>query len=402
MLSPEHIRVRRRGKELKLLALTGDLRARAVELAEILTAAARTGIGESREELHAAWAQITVAPRERRILQGLSKLVEESSEFEQPEGGEAAETRSQVFLAAQAARVEGHFERERVLGEVAAARGIDAAALEAALYADLRGAHRLVRCDAPAPEVLVERYERAQVQAILLRAVRVVCNVRCSSAAHYRELFHKLKFRRLMHRIAALPAGGYRLEIDGPFSLFQSVSKYGMELALMLPVLESCDELDLVADVRWAERSGILEFRHHAGGGAVPVIDGLRDEVRGLCDALSAPETGWSAEPAERILNLPGLGVCVPDLALKRRHDGAEVLVELLGYWSRASVWKRVEFAGRGLGANVLFAVSAKLRVSEEVLDDEAGACLYVYKNRIVPSALIRRAESLVDGLGKH
>jgi len=397
MLSPEHVRVRRQGKELKLLALGGELRARAVALAEIVTAAAQQGIGESRDELHAAWAQITVAPRERKILQGLEKLVEESAEFEQPEGGEAAETRTAVFLAAQAARKIGDFERGRLLGDVAAARGVDVPALEAALYADLRGAHRLIRCDAPAPEVLVERYEHAQVQAILLRAVRVICNVRCSNASRYRELFHKLKFRRLMHRITALPEGGYRLEIDGPFSLFQSVSKYGMELSLMLPVLESCDELDLVADVRWTERSGVLEFRHRAGGREAPAVAALLDDMKGLAEALSAPDTGWSARPADRILNLPGLGVCVPDLALTRTRDGAEVLVEVLGYWSRASVWKRVEFAERGLGAKVLFAVNAKLRVSEDVLDDDAGACLYVYKNRIVPSSLLRRAEGLLS-----
>jgi predicted nuclease of restriction endonuclease-like RecB superfamily len=95
------------------------------------------------------------------------------------------------------------------------------------------------------------------------------------------------------------------------------------------------------------------------------------------------------------VLDLPGFGVCVPDLALRRRRDGAEVLVELLGYWSRDGVWRRVELAQRGLQARLLFVVNARLRVSEEVLDETSAASLYVWKARINPSALLRRAEEL-------
>lgn len=395
MLSPEHVRVRRQGKELKLLSLGGELRARAVELAELVLQAAEASIGESREDLHAEWAAIGVAPREKRLLSGLEKLVEDDCEFEVPDGIEAAEVRREVFTHAALARAAGSFERATVLEKVASARGMAAPALEAALFADLRGAQRLVAFRAPAAEALVERYEHAQIQAILLRAVRVVCDVRCANADSYRELFQKLKFRRLMHRISELPDGGYRLEIDGPFSLFQSVAKYGLELALMLPSLEAADSLELVADVRWGER-GILQFRHSANrpervGEGAPV----RTEVDELASALAELGSEWQVERSRRVLDLPGLGVCVPDLVLRRRSDGSEVLVELLGYWSRDGVWKRVELAQRGLGARLLFVVNARLRVSEEVLDESSAAMLYVWKTRINPSTLLRRAEEL-------
>jgi uncharacterized protein len=397
MLSPEHVRVRRQGKELRLLSLAGELRRRAVELAGLVIQAAQASIGESRDDLHAEWAAIGVAPREKRLLSGLQKLVEDACEFDVPDGVEAADVRRDVFTRSTEARREGRFDRGAVLAEVATLRGIDVPALEAALFADLRGAQRLRACQAPEPEALVEAYEHAQIQAILLRAVRVVCDVRCASADAYRELFHKLKFRRLMHRISGLPEGGYRLEIDGPFSLFQSVAKYGLELALMLPALEACDSLELVADVRWGER-GMLEFRHSAGrsetrGSPAPV----RSDVEELANALAAVGTDWEIAPSSRVLDLPGLGVCVPDLVLRRRRDGAEVLVELLGYWSREGVWKRVELAQRGLGARMLFVVNARLRVSEEVLDESSAAMLYVWKTRINPVTLLRRAEELAQ-----
>jgi predicted nuclease of restriction endonuclease-like RecB superfamily len=402
MLSPEHVRVRQKGGELKLLGFERGLEERAVALAAEVLDAAREHVGKTRDEVVRAWLAIEHAPRERRILNGLMKLVEDGSEFEMPEGVDPPALRSAVFLEAAARRRsdEPHaFERHALVAEFAERHGMTPDELEAALFADLRGAHRLVQGSPLRPEALVETYRQAQVQAVLLRAVRVVADVRCASPDAYRELFRKLKFRRLLHRTTRLDDGGYRIEIDGPFSLFQGVAKYGLELALTLPALEACSSLELVAEVRWSERSRSLTFRH--SGGAKPRAPndttGLRSEVVELVDALNAAGGGVRASPAERLFDLPGVGVCVPDLRLVRARDGAEVFVEVLGYWSRASVWKRVELAERGLGAKILFAVSSRLRVSEEVLEDSDSAALYVYKGKINPQALLRKVEALAE-----
>jgi predicted nuclease of restriction endonuclease-like RecB superfamily len=352
----------------------------------------------TRDEVVRAWLAIEHAPRERRIHSGLMKLVEDASEFEMPEGVDPPALRSEMFLEAAARRRSDEpnaFDRAALVAEFAERRGMTNEALEAALFADLRGAHRLVRAAPPAPELLVERYREAQVQAVLLRAVRVVAVVRCASPDAYRELFRKLKFRRLLHRITPVEGGGYRIEIDGPFSLFQGVAKYGLDLALVLPALEACSTLELEADVRWSERSRALKFRHRGGAKASDATEMLRPEVVELREGIDALDAGWRASSVERIFDLPGVGVCVPDLRVVRAKDGAEVFLEILGYWSRSSVWKRVELAERGLGAKLLFVVSSRLRVSEEVLDESDTAALYVYKGKINPQAVLRKIEAL-------
>jgi predicted nuclease of restriction endonuclease-like RecB superfamily len=398
MLSPEHVRARRRGNELKLQALDAAGRERAVALARVLIEFAREGLGRTREELEEAWSSVAVAPREKRLLSGLAKLVEDGCDFEAIEALDPGELRREVFLLAAARHAsELEFDRNAVLAEVAGRHGMDAESLEAALYADLRGAQRLVRAQLPSAEELVNGYERAQVQAVLLRAVRVNAEVRGAHADAYRDLFRQLKFRRLMHRIEPLPDGGYRIEIDGPFSLFQSVAKYGLELALMLPALESCGTLTLDADVRWSDRGKPLTFRHRA----VAPDRGLqatavRSEVSELLTALAEVDSPWRATLSDRVLTLPGAGVCVPDLLLERR-DGAKVLLEIMGFWSRDAVFARIELIERGLAERVLFAVSSRLRVSEQLLEDAERAALYVYKGRINPRALLRRADELVE-----
>lgn len=400
MLSPEHVRVRQRGAELQLLSLSGDLRERALALAAEVRELAQSHVGRTREELEAAWETIDSAPRERKILLGLCKLVEDESDFESGDAEHAEEIRLQLFgLAAQKRRAESaDFDRAVVLAELAGARATTPEALEAALYADLRGAQRLVASRAPSPELLVERYVRSQVQAVLLRAVRVVAEVECSGGDAYRALFQKLKFRRLMHRVSPLPTGGYRIEIDGPFSLFQSVAKYGLELALMLPALEACRSLKLSAEVRWSNRGKPLRFHYESGRGGDERATGVRDEVSELVEAVGALGGEWRATLADRVLDLPGAGVCTPDVLLRRQRDGAEVLVEVLGFWSRESVWQRVELAKRGLGARILFVVSSRLRVSEAVLDESEEAALYVFKGRINAKTLLRHAEGLAGG----
>lgn len=400
MLSPDHVRVRRRGGELQLLALKGDLRERALAIARDLVDVARAHVGKSRGELEEAWEGIAVSPRERKLSLGLAKLVEDASEFESGDAEHAAELRREVFtLAAQKRSAESlTFERASVLEEIATRRGTTVGALEAELYADLRSAQRLMACQAPAPEGLVSTYERAQVQAILLRAVRVVAEVGCASPDAYRALFRQLKFRRLLYRVLPLDGGGYRLEIDGPFSLFQSVAKYGLELALLLPALEACERLRLRAEVRWSHQGRPLTFAYEpAARAAREQAPRARDEVAELEQALRELGDEWQIEPAERVLDLPGMGVCVPDLVLRRAADGAVVLVEVLGFWSRASVWQRVELAQKGLGERLLFVVSSRLRVSEEVLDDADEAALYVYKGRINPRSVLRHAERLLE-----
>jgi predicted nuclease of restriction endonuclease-like RecB superfamily len=399
MLSFEHVRTKRKGHEIVVEPLKGALRDRSLELAAALVSVARSRVGETREELERAFDELEVGPREKRVFQGLVKLVDDHCEFESEASIDPIELRRELFSLSAERRRAGNFERGAVVGEVAARHSATPTTIEKAIYADLKSAHRLVKCEVPDAEGLLSLYERAQVQAVLLRATKVTANVRCRSADAYRELFRKLKFRQLLHKIAPLDDGGYRLEIDGPFSLFDSVAKYGLELALTLPALEACDDLELSATIRPREGGAPLTFRYRSGGVRESGEVRVRDEVAELLAALEgiASEEGLEVALSERILDLPGLGLCVPDLVLRSRAKKGrgraapeEVYVELLGFWSRDSVWKRVELVEKGLSERIVFAVSSRLRVSEEVLDDSASASLYVYKGRINPRALLR------------
>jgi predicted nuclease of restriction endonuclease-like RecB superfamily len=71
------------------------------------------------------------------------------------------------------------------------------------------------------------------------------------------------------------------------------------------------------------------------------------------------------------------------------------VYLEVMGYWSRAAVWQRVELVQAGLAETVVFAVSSRLRVSEEILDAELPSALYVYKGTMSARAIAERLETM-------
>jgi predicted nuclease of restriction endonuclease-like RecB superfamily len=407
VLTADLVNARRRGAELRLVALDPPGRERARALAEALVAVAAAHVGRTREDLVGAMSAVEAGPREHRLRDGLVKLIEDRCEWNAAGDADPEAVRRDVFTRASAARAAlggaDRFDRAAVLAEVARERDTSPEAIEQTLFADLRGSHVLVAFAELPAQSLVDLYENAQAQAVLLRAVRVRVDVHCASAHALRALFRRLKFLRLLHTVSR-QGEGHRIVIDGPFSLFESVTKYGLQLALVLPALEGCDRWRLEADIRWGKERTPLVFRlageaSKVGGTAAP----LPDEVEALVRGFRALETSWRVSTNTRILDLPGVGLSIPDLVFERRPaDGPpeRVYLEVMGYWSRAAVWKRVELVRAGLAERVLFAVSAKLRVSEEVLDDDLPGALYVYKHALSARAIAERLERLAPAAG--
>lgn len=396
MLTADMVRARRQGDELHISELNPKLRARAVALTSDFVALAEAHVGQTRAELSEAFGSIEVGGNEHKLALGLRKLVEDRLEFEMESEHDPRVLRSEIFAAAAAERRAlgpgEQLDRSPFLVREAAARGLTEDGLVRALHADLRNA-QVVKSFVPVlPERLVHGYDLAQQQAVLLRAVELVAEVRCRDPYAYRVLFRKLKFFRLLFLIEALADGGYRIRIDGPFSMFTSASKYGMELALALPALLACDQHKITARIRWGKEKLPLKFCIE--GKARPDDEAeprLPDEVDALLSRLVAQESAWSVEVASDILSLPGVGICVPDLRFVHRETGEVAYLEVLGYWSRDAVWKRIELCERGLTQRVIFAVSSRLRVSEEVLGETASSELYVYKGSLSAREVLRR-----------
>jgi len=405
VLGTDLVRARRRGDKLLLQKLKGADKEIAVEIAAELILAISGAVGSSADEVDTVLTCVTREARHEKLFNGLKKLALDDCEFGMPLELDAPALRKAVFELACKQRHQSSlgesFDRDRVLQEVALQLGVETTSVEDGLFGDLKGAQQLIRASRLEAQALVENYEIAQVQGVILRAIRLVATVHCKSSDSYRRLFRKLKFRQLLYRLEKLPDGGYRIEIEGPFSLFESVTKYGLQLALVVPALLECESTELSAELRWGKERKPLQFeslfKTSPSSTARVSAQGsghLRTEVETLLSGLLKKKSPWKVEVSDELLDIPGVGLCVPDL--KFTKPGSEpVYLEVLGFWSREAVWKRVEWAQSNPGKRVLFAVSSRLRVSKEVLSDESGSSLYIFKGTMSVPAVLKQIEVL-------
>jgi hypothetical protein len=390
VLTADLVDVRRNGNAIELAPLDAKKLARAEEIAAQVLACISAHAGRTRAELEASLASIEVGMREQRLKDALIKLATDATEWHEADPQAAEDLRRDVFVRAATMRREGRFDRAALLEAIASERGTTVDVLENELFGDLREAHRIARAPAIDAPSLVSTWERSRAQAVLLRATRVSVMLRCGDAHRARDLFRAIKFLGLIYTLTK-QREGYLLEVDGPFSLFESITKYGLKLALLVPVLDACEAYALEASIRWGKEKSPYVFRLSGGRGADVSIapdETVSDVARALANL------GWDATPNVEIFDLPGVGLCIPDLVLAK--GTGRVFVEILGFWSRAAVWKRVELVEKGLAPPIVFAVSARLRVSEDVLPEDAPSALYVYKGAISARALSAKAEALL------
>jgi predicted nuclease of restriction endonuclease-like RecB superfamily len=411
VLSVDLVRVRKKKDQLELPAVRPEERLRALALAEQILALYAASVGESRAAIAAQLELVPHAAKEQRTFRALAKLADDEAEFESQPPLDPAETRRAVFEHAAARWRRGEIPtqaRRAVLEAVGVELGQPPEVVERALFADLRDEERLVHAPAVDARALVTRWPRAEAQAVLLRATRLSISFRAANAAGARALFRRLKFHRLLFTLHAEPDGRHRVELDGPAALFEASTRYGLELALVLPLLDELAEYELRADVRWGKEKQPLTFAMTGGfaraaeAAPAPIPDApapagasaatLTEELQRLVGQLRALDRGWHAAPAEAMIALPGVGLVVPDLTLTH-HDGRVAHVEVMGHWSRAAVWRRVELIEAGATAPLVVAASERLRVSEEVLPPDAPGCLYVYKGVMRAGALLDRVE---------
>lgn len=385
MLPSRLARTRRVGQRIELLSLRPQERAMALQWATSLLSATQACLGQTRahwEKVLQPWLQVPAS--QKKMSLGLQRILEDRLVFENQSGPDPFSLREATFTKASQwpwnqAKDWTHL-REQILQETAADFSLSAHQLEDTLWSDRTECNILQKIEWSSPEELVLAYEEAQVPAILLCATRLVVEVSCATAQDYRTLFQKIRFLQLLPWI--LPtSSGYRITLEGPFGLFQSTTKYGMQLALLVPFLRQCPSVSLQAHLLWGSHKQPLEFfwEHHSSFSSPPVPTLVNEEWASFFHQWKKLATSWTVSPCQELLSAPNGNVLVPDLQFSHTETGEVIYLEILGFWSREAVWKRIEWVQQGLPYRLLFAVNKRLRVSEEALDEQASSHLYVH-----------------------
>lgn len=366
MLTGDLVRVRTQ-KQLLMPSYIDPGDERLLERAESLVEVFARALEEGwrRADITEAVKDIEGIGIDHKLTKGLAKVLFDRGTFDVTTDIPPAELRHDAFRRAAAlgpiARHSGVVERRTarsVLAELAEERGLDPEQLRRGLYADLKDEQTLVAHDPLAPTQLLERYNLALVQAVLLKAESMTLRLRNPDAKHLRALFRRMKFHQLMFRVEH-HGDEVAILLDGPESLLRRTTRYGMQLATFFPALPLLPTPWRVqALIRWGKRRLRKDL-------VVDHAQGLRShyKARGVWKSQAeewfeerfvALESGWSLEPGVPV-DMGRQQMLVPDFTFRR--DGRVAHLDIVGFWRKSYLHNRL----RETPDHVVLAVSKRL-----------------------------------------
>jgi predicted nuclease of restriction endonuclease-like RecB superfamily len=373
------------------------------EAAERLRDLFRSQEGSTRGYLEEELREMFGSDPSQLVHQGLAKLLEDRCEFEVVSHHPPEQLREAVFLAAARERSSmtgappPAFARAAILGQVADTLSLTADNVEQGLFADLKSEQRLIRFKDISAEHLLQRYNVALAQAIVLRSTQVRVILRGESPQRYRQLLRLVKFHRLVCEIKRLTVDSYELQLDGPLSLFSATQKYGLQLALFLPAVLLCRHFELKAELRWGPQRKAKTFTitpadglvsHHRDTGMY-----LPSEFSMFVELFRKKITDWDIAEEPNIYPL-GDGFWVPDFRLTERTSGKSVLLEVLGFWRRSSAERHLERLRNHATEPFVLAVSDQLHIDDGALEG-LPAAIHRFRQMPLPEEIVRLAQAV-------
>jgi predicted nuclease of restriction endonuclease-like RecB superfamily len=343
------------------------------------------------------------------VHQGLAKLLEDRCDFEVVSDHPPEKLRAAVFrLAGEQRRAEiapalggvQHFDRGAVLRRVGDDLGLAPEVVEAGLFADLKSEQRLAQFKDLTAERLLQRYNVALAQAVLLRATRVHVTVRGEPPQRYRQLLRRVKFHRLVCEAERVTEHSIRMHLDGPLSLFSATQKYGLQLALFLPAVLLCRDFELKAELRWGPQRKPKSFLVTPSDGLVSHYPDsgmyVPPELQMFVEAFRKRVADWELVEETELFPL-GAGFWVPDFRLVHRETRRSVLLEVLGFWRRSSAEQHLARLREHVCEPFLLAVSDQLHIDEAELA-ELPAGIHRFRNMPLPDEVARLAGEVLAG----
>ncbi len=373
----------------------------ALERAEGLTKTFAQGLDAPRARIDRAVDEAVGYGTDFLIWRGLAKLLHDRSTFETVAPADPVDIRRAVFArAVELGPVTSDSSRAAVIEIAAADIGVTAEELSDSLYADLEARQRLTSHKPIDPLALLHRYNLALAQAVLYRATRMEIDLVDPRPERLRYLFQSLKFYRLMHR-AYRTDDGVSLVIDGPASLFSQSRKYGLQMATFLPALVTLDAWSLRADIAW-ERGKDYTLELDQSSGLVshysPKGQWVSEEESTFERRFAKRVEGWSIARRGAIHELERGEVLVSDYVLTHEASGRDVYVEVVGFWRKSYLERRIEMLGALSDVPIVLVVSQRLRSDKGKIED-SGPRVVFFKGVILVNSVLDAARDAL-GLG--
>ncbi|MBD2415633.1 hypothetical protein FACHB389_22310 [Nostoc calcicola FACHB-389] len=400
MLPTELLMHRQNGEEIipKRLKIDRQTSELAIELINYFQSA----VGKTQGVLERQLTDFEGDSTDYRVKRGLAYILKSSfCTFEVVSPLEPQMLRERVFSLA-AKSVSSRESTQVTLGKVAdeltqeLEREVLPEQVRTGLYADLSENKILTVFDAPTAPDLLNRYNLSQVQGVFYKASQLVLNAHRNVPGEYKLLFRYLKLFQLMAYIEGDADHGFTITIDGPTSLFNSSTRYGLAIAKLIPALLHVTKWSLSSILqsrdaytntwktgRFTLNSECGLVSHYPPG--KPYDSMLEASFADKWDAL---KSGWALEREVDLIPIPG-SVMIPDFRLVH-PDGRSFLLEIVGYWRPEYLQKKFSQVRRAGRDDLILAISERLNLEKAgVKLNDVPARIVWFKDKLLPKAVL-------------
>ncbi|MEM9976350.1 MAG: DUF790 family protein [Cyanobacteria bacterium P01_D01_bin.2] len=382
-------------------------------IATNLIALFQATVGDTQGSLNQKLQELEGEDTDYRIKRGLAHILRSSfSTFEIVSPLEPQDLRHRVFALAAAstpspAVAEHHLQTLAAQLTQELDKDVEPVHIQQGLYADLKENRILTQFDAPTPEALLHRYNLSQVQGIFYRASHVVLNLHRNDPGEYKLMFRYLKLFRLMTYIEGEADQGFTITIDGPASLFKASTRYGLDIAKLVPAILHVTRWHLSATLQWkdsytkaqSEKGYTLDSEcelvsHYPPGKPYDSMVEAAFAER-WANLVEKGKTQWQLEREVDLVPIPG-SVMIPDFRLVH-PDGDVYLLEIVGYWRPDYLRKKFAQVQKSDCQNLILAISQRLNLAKAGVDvKNVPAKVVWFKDKLQPKPVLALLEELV------
>jgi predicted nuclease of restriction endonuclease-like RecB superfamily len=267
-----------------------------------------------------------------RLVRGMTTLLVRRCELDPVSPVDPSSIRRELFSYGP---VFSEDQRSKILEEIKDKFGVDP---EGVGWSDLEEARTIRSFRSLTPEELVGLYNLSLLQTMMFRTYRVQFHV----SSKWKEILRKAKLMGLMYDAFSEPKV---IEVYGPSSLLKLTTKYGRNVALLVPDVVSSPNWKIEAEVVIGKRVKRI-YKLSVENGVrilIPQQEGIQFdssvEERFFEDFRRNPY-GWSIqrEPGPIIV---GGRIFLPDFLVSK--GGIKIYVEIVGFWTRDYIRAKLE-----------------------------------------------------------
>ncbi len=327
-------------------------------------------IGFPHSEIQDSIVPLINSLRDLKLAKGILKLYDDLCEYSGDSEADYAAMRRTLFSVSsrmlETRKTNDSYSDFRT--DVFREAGEEVVPLSENIYLDLPDYERLVKIPELTPEQLLEKYNIALAQSLVLFATSLDLTIEEADSARMRRFFKYLKFFRLLADVSKSSKwennapSVIRLKIDGPASILDAASKYGLQLASFLPAVFQLTKWKFSCDLKFRDKELRFSLDETCGlrqrFGRLGIY--VPEEVRMFATLFAERYPDWTLSSESPFLKgKRGQTFVFPDITFSKGKK--KIYLELFHKWHSRQLTERLDFLTSNPGIPLVFGVERQL-----------------------------------------